>query len=161
MTTSLPHIMTTSFHAPYDDASLRLIGEGDAYSSCAHILKRCRREHFSVFVWKLLWKFCLIEVPLDWLKCRLKLRGEVLKVLTWYVIMASHGTLQWLYIIVTSDKESLSLDLKVCSKTKILVQQKNGLIFFSRNRCGWCGAGANFFPTAPRVPKKVKHFFCT
>ena len=167
--------MTTSFHAPYDDASLRLIGEGDAYSSCAHILKRCRREHFSVFVWKLLWKFCLIEVPLDWLKCRLKLRGEVLKVLTWYVIMASHGTLQWLYIIVTPDKESLSLDLKVCSKTKILVQQKNGLIFFSRNRCGWAGAGgvgaggagagagtgagAVGSPTAPRVPRKVRPFF--
>ena len=56
------------------------------------------------------------------------------------------------------------MDLKVCSKTKVLVQQKNGLIFFSRNRCGWAGAGgtgaggegagasagAGGSPTAPR-----------
>ena len=60
-------------------------------------------------------------------------------------------------IIVTPDKESLSLDLKVCSKTKILVQQKKWSDFFSRNRCGWdgcgwCGAGAGAVgsPTAPR-----------
>ena len=69
------------------------------------------------------------------------------------VIQTSSPIIFFPVTVVTSDKESLSLDLKVCSKTKILVQQKNGVIFFSRNRCGWGGvggAGANFFPPAPR-----------